>query len=405
MPEIHFLHLFQGIATMVASDPLIAFARILLIALGISFVYLGAKGTLEPLIMIPMGVGMASVNAGVLYLSTKTMGTIFIDPIASGPEKLVDVLQINFLQPIYTFTFSNGLIACLVFMGIGAISDIGYMLIAPVRCMIIAIMAELGTVLTFPLAVGLGLNYKEAAAIAMVGSADAPMVLYASLLLARDLFVPITIVAYLYLSLTYAGYPYLVRLLIPKHLRGIKMDQKTIPNVSPAEKITFSIITGTVLCLLFPVAAPLFMSFFVGVIVREAGVKQYVDFLGGTVLYGSTFFLGLMLGVLFEANTILNPKVILLLFLGMTALLLSGIGGIIGGYIVYWMSGRTFNPVIGIAGVSCVPTTAKVAQKEAHAANKFAMILPWAMGACVSGVISSAIIAGIYVTLLQVPSP
>jgi len=405
MPEIHFLHLFQGIATMVASDPLIAAARILLIALGISFVYLGAKGTLEPLIMIPMGIGMASVNAGVLYLSTKTMGTIFIDPIASGPEKLVDVLQINFLQPIYTFTFSNGLIACLVFMGIGAISDIGYMLIAPVRCMIIAIMAELGTVLTFPLAVGLGLNYKEAAAIAMVGSADAPMVLYASLLLARDLFVPITIVAYLYLSLTYAGYPYLIRLMIPKHLRGIKMDQKTIPNVSPAEKITFSIITGTVLCLLFPVAAPLFMSFFVGVIVREAGVKQYVDFLGGTVLYGSTFFLGLMLGVLFEANTILNPKVILLLFLGMTALLLSGIGGIIGGYIVYWISGRTFNPVIGIAGVSCVPTTAKVAQKEAHAANKFAMILPWAMGACVSGVISSAIIAGIYVTLLQVPSP
>ncbi len=405
MPEIHFLHLFQGIATMVASDPLIAAARILLIALGISFVYLGAKGTLEPLIMIPMGIGMASVNAGVLYLSTKTMGTIFIDPIASGPEKLVDVLQINFLQPIYTFTFSNGLIACLVFMGIGAISDIGYMLIAPVRCMIIAIMAELGTVLTFPLAVGLGLNYKEAAAIAMVGSADAPMVLYASLLLARDLFVPITIVAYLYLSLTYAGYPYLIRLMIPKHLRGIKMDQKTIPNVSPAEKITFAIITGTVLCLLFPVAAPLFMSFFVGVIVREAGVKQYVDFLGGTVLYGSTFFLGLMLGVLFEANTILNPKVILLLFLGMTALLLSGIGGIIGGYIVYWISGRTFNPVIGIAGVSCVPTTAKVAQKEAHAANKFAMILPWAMGACVSGVISSAIIAGIYVTLLQVPSP
>ena len=405
MPEIDFLHIFQGIATMVASDPLIAFARVALIALGISFVYLGAKGTLEPLIMIPMGIGMASVNAGVLYLSTKTMGTIFIDPIASGPEKLVDVLQINFLQPIYTFTFSNGLIACLVFMGIGAISDIGYMLIAPVRCMIIAILAELGTMLTFPIAVGLGLPYNEAAAIAVVGTADAPMVLYASLLLARDLFVPITIVAYLYLSLAYGGYPYLIRLLIPKHLRGIKMDQKTIPNVSPAEKITFSIITGTVLCLLFPVAAPLFMSFFVGVIVREAGVKQYVDFLGGPVLYGSTFFLGLLLGVLFEANTILNPKVILLLFLGMMALLLSGIGGIIGGYIVYWISGRTFNPVVGIAGVSCVPTTAKVAQKEAHAANKFAMILPWAMGACVSGVISSAIIVGIYVTLLQVPTP
>ena len=401
MPEIDLLSIFQGIGTLVASDPLIAFARIGLIALGISFVYLGAKGTLEPLIMIPMGLGMASVNAAVLYLSAKQMGTIFIDPIASGPEKLLDVLQIDFLQPIYTFTFSNGLIACLVFMGIGAISDIGYMLIAPMRCMIIAIMAELGTLLTFPIAVAMGLTYKEAAAIAMVGGADGPMVLYTSLILARDLFVPITIVAYLYLSLTYAGYPYLVRLLIPKHLRGIKMDLKAAPNVTRGEKITFAVVTCTLLCLLFPVAAPLFLSFFLGVIVRESGVKQYVDFLGGTVLYGSTFFLGLLLGVLFEANTILNPKVLMLLFLGMTALLLSGIGGIIGGYIVYLASGRTFNPVIGIAGVSCVPTTAKVAQKEAHDANKFAMILPWAMGACVSGVITSAVIAGIYVSVLQ----
>jgi carboxybiotin decarboxylase len=404
MPGIDLLHVFQGIGTLVASAPHIAFARLALIAVGIGLIYLGAKGTLEPLIMIPMGIGMASVNAGVLYLSAKEMGTIFIDPIASGPEKLLDVLQIDFLQPIYTFTFSNGLIACLVFMGIGAISDIGYMLIAPVRSMFIAIMAELGTLLTFPIAVAMGLTYKEAAAIAMVGSADGPMVLYTSLILARDLFVPITIVAYLYLSLTYAGYPYLVRLLIPKHLRGIKMDPKTIPNVSRGEKMTFAIVTCTLLCLLFPVAAPLFLSFFVGVLVREAGVKQYVEFLGGTVLYGSTFFLGLLLGVLFEADTILNPKVLLLLFLGMTALLLSGIGGIIGGYLVYWVSGRTYNPVIGIAGVSCVPTTAKVAQKEAHYANKFAMILPWAMGACVSGVITSAIITGLYVSVLQ-PAP
>jgi oxaloacetate decarboxylase beta subunit len=143
------------------------------------------------------------------------------------------------------------------------------------------------------------------------------------------------------------------------------------------------------------------MPFFLGIIIRESGVKQFVEFIGGPVLYGATFFLGLLLGVLFEAATILNPKVILLLFLGITALLLSGIGGIIGGYIVYWTSGRTFNPVVGIAGVSCLPTTAKVAQKEVHKANKFAIILPWAMGASISGVISSAIIAGIFVTLLR----
>ncbi len=401
MPEIEILQIFQGIATMVASEPIVAVSRVVLIALGISFVYLGAKGILEPLIMLPMGVGMASVNAGVLYLSATTTGTLFIDPIVSDPVKLMEVLQIDFLQPIYTFTFSNGLIAILIFMGIGVISDIGFMLISPFRCMIIAVAAELGTLLTFPIAVAMGLPFNEAAAIAMVGSADAPMVLYTSLLLAKDLFVPITIVAYLYLSLAYAGYPFLVRIMVPKKLRGIKMDPTKIPNITPSEKITFAIVTCTVLSLLFPVAAPLFMAFFLGIIVRESGVTQFVDFLGGPVLYGATFFLGLLLGVLFEASTILNSKVLLLLILGVTALLLSGIGGILGGYIVYWTSGRSFNPVIGIAGVSCLPTTAKVAQKEVHKANKFAIILPWAMGASISGVISSAIIAGIYVTLLR----
>ncbi|MCX7172706.1 MAG: sodium ion-translocating decarboxylase subunit beta [Proteobacteria bacterium] len=401
MPEIDILYIFQGIATMVASDPTIVVARIVLILLGIAFVYLGAKGTLEPLIMIPMGVGMSSVNAAVLYLSPTVMGTIFLDPMASEPAKLLDVLQINFLQPIYTFTFSNGLIACLVFMGIGVITDIGYMLISPLRSMFIALCAELGTLLTFPIAVAMGLTYKEAASIAMVGGADGPMVLYTSLMLSRDLFVPITIVAYLYLSLTYAGYPYLIRLLIPKHLRGVAMDPKQIPSFTKEEKMTFAVIMCTLLCLLLPVAAPLFMSFFLGIVIRESGVTPFVDFISGPVLYGSTFFLGLMLGVLCEAGTILNPKVILLLVLGMTALLISGIGGIIGGYIVYWTSGRKYNPVIGIAGVSCVPTTAKVAQKEARDANKFAVILPWAMGANICGVITSAIIAAVYVTLLR----
>jgi len=401
VPEIDFLSIFQGVATLVAAEPTIMLARIVLMLLGIAFVWLGVRGTLEPLIMIPMGIGMTSVNAAVLYLSGTTMGTIFLDPLASETTQLVDVLQINFLQPIYTFTFSNGLIACLVFMGIGVITDIGYMLIAPFRSMCIALFAELGTLLVLPLAVAAGFTLKEAAAVAMVGSADGPMVLYTSLILADDLFVPITIVAYIYLSLTYAGYPYLVRLLVPKELRGIRMDPTQIPSVTAAEKVTFAVIINTLLCLLLPVAAPLFMSFFLGVVIREAGPKPFVEFIGGPVLYGATFFLGLLLGVLCEAGTILNPKVVMLLLLGILALLLSGIGGILGGYVVWLTSGRRFNPVIGIAGVSCVPTTAKVAQKEAREASKFAVILPWAMGASICGVITSAIIAAIYVTLLR----
>ncbi|WP_027363888.1 sodium ion-translocating decarboxylase subunit beta [Desulfotruncus alcoholivorax] len=400
MPDISILNLFQGLSTLFASDTSITVARLALIALGILLVYLGAKNVLEPLIMIPMGFGMASVNAAVLFLSGGRMGTIFIDPLITDPAQLMNILQIDFLQPIYTFTFSNGLIACFIFMGIGVMTEIGYVLAAPFSSMLIAICAELGTVATFPIAVAMGLNYNEAASIAMVGGADGPMVLYTSLMLAKDLFVPITIVAYLYLSLTYGGYPYLIKFLIPKRLRGIQMDLTKIPTVTAGEKIAFSIITCTVLSLLFPVAAPLFMSFFLGVTVKEAGIKHYVSFIEGPLLYGSTFFMGILLGVLCEANTILNPKILILLVLGILALLLSGIGGIAGGYIMYFISKGKFNPVIGIAGVSCVPTTAKVAQKAATESNVQALVLPYAIGANISGVITSAVLTGIYVSLV-----
>ena len=400
MYDLNILDLFQGIATLFAAEPKIAIARIVLIALGFLLTYLGYKQTLEPLIMIPMGIGMASVNAGVLFLSASSMGTIFVDPLVSNPSDLVNIMQIDFLQPIYNLTFSNGLIACLVFLGIGVITDVGYLLARPFASMFIAICAEFGSVATLPVAVACGLSLKEAASIAVVGGADAPMVMYTSLMLAKDLFVPITIVAYLYLSLTYGGYPYLIRLLIPKHMRGVEMELESLPTVTSGQKFAFAVITCVVLSLLFPVAAPLFMSFFLGVAVREAGIKHFVEFLEGPILYGSTFFLGLLLGVLCEAGTIMNPKVLVLLFLGMLALLLSGIGGIIGGIIMYYVSKKEFNPVVGIAGVSCVPTTAKVAQKEVSAANPYSIILPYAIGANVSGVITSAILAGIYVTLI-----
>lgn len=396
-----FLNIFQGIATLFAQEPKIAIARVVLIFLGMALVYLGAKNILEPLVMVPMGFGMLAVNAGVLFLSANEIGNIFINPMVSDTNGLMNILQIDFLQPIYTFTFSNGLIACVVFMGIGVITDIGFLLAYPFTSMLIAMFAELGTVGTFPIARALGFTNGEAAAISVIGTADGPMVLYTSLMLAKDLFVPITIVAYLYLSLTYGGYPYLIRLLIPKHLRGIQVNVSKMHNITSQEKLVFSVIACAVLCLLFPVAAPLFLSFFLGIAVKESGLTKYSKLIEDSFLYGATFFLGLMLGVLCEASTILDPKILMLLILGMTALLLSGIGGIIGGYIVYFINNKNFNPVIGIAGVSCVPTTAKVAQKEVSMVNKQAFILQYAIGANICGVITSAILTGIYVTLLH----
>lgn len=405
MEKIDFASLFQGIGTLLNSGTTLFLARIGLMALGLFLIYLGKKKILEPLLMIPMGLGMATINASVMILPGGQQGNLFVDPLLTDTNDLINILQIDWLQPIYTFTFSNGLIACCIFMGIGVLLDVGYILRRPFLSIFLALFAELGTFAVVPIASAMGMNLRDSASIAMVGGADGPMVLFTSMVLSKDLFVPITIVAYLYLGFTYGGYPYLIKLLVPKHIRGIQPPKPKHTNqISSSRKLLFSVVLCVILCLLFPVAAPLFFSLFLGIAVREADIQPVVDFIKGPLLYGSTFFLGLLLGILCEAHLILNPAVLPLLLLGILALFLSGIGGLLGGYIIYWFSGKKFNPVIGIAGVSCVPSTAKVAQKAVSEVNPSAIILQDALGANISGVITTAIIAGLYVTLIPLLS-
>ena len=399
--EFQLLDIFQGVATLAAAEPAIFVGRITLILLGFALIWLGIRGVLEPLLMIPMGMGMASVNAAVMFLADGQPGTLFVAPLVTETKALVDVMQIDWLQPVYTLTFSNGLIACLVFMGIGTLLDVGYVMARPFKSMFIALCAELGTIVTFPIAMSMGLAENEAASVALIGGADGPMVLFASLVLARHLFVPITVVGYLYLGLTYGGFPYLAKWLVPQRLRGIDMSNDPGRPVNERQKLAFAIIACTLLCLLFPVAAPLFFALFIGVAVREAKLEEFKRLLGETVLYGATFFLGLTLGVLCEAGTLLNPVVLKLLLLGILALLISALGGLLGGYILWLFSGGRFNPVIGLAGVSCVPTTAKVVQKIVTNASPGSIVLPQALGASISGVITTAIIAGVYVAMLR----
>ena len=389
-------NLFPGIFSFFVQEHSIAVARVLLIAFGFVLAYLGFTRTLEPLIMVPMGIGMIAINSGVLFMKGGGIGNIFLDPLVSDPAALVNIMQVNFLQPIYNLTFSNGLIACLVFFGIGAMSDIGFVLARPWASMTVALFAELGSFATLVIGYKMGLPIGDAMAVGIIGGADGPMVLFTSLMLAPKIFVPISIIAYLYLSLTYAGYPYLIKLMIPEKYRGLAVQMKH-NNISKKQKFIFTVVMCFVLCLLLPVAAPLIMCFFLGIAIREAEIEAFQQFLDSTVLYGSTLFLGLLLGILCDAQTIMNPEVGLLVILGCLALLISGIGGIIGGWVVYWFT-KNYNPVIGIAGVSCVPTTAKLAQYAAKEANPYAMILPLALGANISGVIVTAIATGVFIS-------
>lgn len=393
--------LFPGLATFASVEPSVAAARVVLIVAGFILAYMGFERKLEPLIMIPMGIGMICVNCGILYLDQNTVGTIFLDPLVSEPGELMNILQINFLQPIYNLLFSNGLIACLVFLGIGVRSDLDFLLSRPWTSVVIALFAEMGSFVA--LAVGVlafGMTPETAASVATIGGADGPMVLFTSLQLAPELFVPISIIAYLYLSLTYAGYPSLIRLMVPKKYRGIDIEEYP-PEVPAKTKFVFVLVVCGLLCLLLPMAAPLIMSFFLGVAIKEAEVNEYVALLENGIMYVSTFFLGLLLGVLCEGSTILNPVVLQILVLGVVALTVSGVGGLLGGWLFYKIKKGQFNPVVGIAGVSCVPTTAKLAQRAASEENPFAMILPVAMGANICGVITSAVVAGVFISTIS----
>ncbi|WP_321340992.1 Na+-transporting malonate decarboxylase, carboxybiotin decarboxylase subunit [Breoghania sp.] len=391
--------IFPGIGTLFVQEPLIAFSRLGLIVLGFVLAYHGFKRTLEPLIMVPMGLGMMAVNAGVMFLEAGQIGTLIIAPMVSETNALMNIMQINFLQPIYNFTFVNSLVACMLFMGIGTMADISFILARPWASITVGVCAELGTFVTLVIGYYFGLTPGQAAAVGSIGGADGPMVLFASLIMAKDLFVPISIIAYLYLSLCYAGYPYIVRWVVPEKYRALEVEIE-FPDVSNQAKFVFTIVAAALLCFLLPVAAPLILSFFMGVAIKEAEIEPYQNLLENTIVYGSTLFLGLVLGVLCEASTLLDPRVAILLVLGITALAISALGGLGGGWLVWWWTKGKYNPAIGIAGVSCMPSTAKIAQRCTFEASPYAMIMPLAMGASICGVIVSAIAVGVFASTI-----
>ena len=138
MENIDFFTLFQGFGTMAAGGWILAAARLFLIFLGFLLVYLGWKGILEPMVMIPMGLGMIAINCGTLFMPDGVLGNLFLDPMLSDTDDLMNMMQIDFLQPVYTLTFSNGLIACFVFMGIGTLLDVSFLLQKPFTSLFLA---------------------------------------------------------------------------------------------------------------------------------------------------------------------------------------------------------------------------------------------------------------------------
>ena len=351
-----------------------------MVLVALVFLYLAIAKGFEPLLLVPIAFGMLLVN-------------LFPDIM-----KEIKGGEAGGLLRYFYLLDEWSILPSLIFLGVGAMTDFGPLIANP-KSFLLGAAAQIGIFAAYFLAIIFGFNGAAAAAISIIGGADGPMVLFTSLMLAPHLFVPISVIAYLYLSLTYAGYPWLLKMLVPKALRG-KDIMFYAPEVPKSKKFIFILVCCALLCLLLPMAAPLIMSFFLGMAIKEAEIVPYQDLIENTLLYTGTLMLGLLLGTLCEASTLLNPKVAPLIVLGILALAVSGAVGILGGYVVYWFKKGDFNPVVGIAGVSCVPTTAKIAQHAAEDEDPFAIVLPVAMGANIGGVIVSAIACGVFIATI-----
>ena len=349
----------------------------------ISFVliYLAIVKQFEPLLLLPIAFGMFLTNLPLADLMKEA------DPwYASG------VLRI-----IYSGIKSN-LFPCLIFMGIGAMTDFGPLIANPIS-LLLGAAAQFGIYITFMAASALPIfTAKQAAAIAIIGGADGPTSIYIANNLAPELLAPIAVAAYSYMALIPLIQPPIMKLLTTKKERAVKMKQ--LRKVSKTEKIVFPIGTVLFTALLLPSVAPLLGMLMLGNIFRESGVVQRLsDTAQNALINIVTIMLGVTVGATANGELFLRVQTISIIFMGLFAFCMSTVGGILLGKLLYVVTGGKINPLIGSAGVSAVPMAARVSQTVGASENPTNFLLMHAMGPNVAGVIGSAVAAGYFMLI------
>ncbi|MBP8717813.1 MAG: sodium ion-translocating decarboxylase subunit beta [Candidatus Atribacteria bacterium] len=350
--------------------------NLIMILVGLTLLYLAIGKKYEPLLLVPIAFGAILVNL----------------PFSGLME------EGGFLN-ILSFGIRHELFPILIFMGIGAMTDFGPLLANPVTFLLGA-AAQLGVFVALIIAVLLGFNLKEAAAIGIIGGADGPTAIYLASKTAPHLIGAIAVAAYSYMSLVPIIQPPVMKLLTTPEQRKIVMKQ--LRPVSKLEKILFPIISTILVGLILPTSVPIIGILMLGNLFRECLV---VDRLSNTaqneLINIVTIFLSLCVGATMQAEYFLTVETIKIITLGLVAFACSTAGGVLFGQILYKFSGGKINPLIGSAGVSAVPMAARVVQKVGQQANPRNFLLMHAMGPNVAGVIGTAVAAGVFLALLQ----
>jgi sodium ion-translocating decarboxylase beta subunit len=361
------------------------YENVIVIAIGCFLIYLGIRKRYEPLLLIPIGFGAILTNVPVVGMMD------------SG----------GILRVLYDSGIKTGLFPLLIFLGIGALTDFGP-LIADPKTTFLGAAAQFGIFGTLlgALALGkipwLGLSFSlpEAGSIAIIGGADGPTAIYTTTKMAPHLLGPVAIAAYSYMALVPIIQPPIMRLLTTPKERRIKMEQ--LREVSRREKIIFPFAVTILCALLVPSATPLIGMLMFGNLLREAGVVERLSRTAQNELINIvTIFLGISVGATLEGPRFLTGKTIGILVLGIVAFAIGTASGVLLGKVMCKLSGGRVNPLIGAAGVSAVPMSARVVQKEGQRANPESSLLMHAMGPNVTGVIGSAVAAGVLLSMIQ----
>ena len=346
-------------------------------------IYLAIVKKFEPLLLLPIAFGMLLANLPLTGLMSSPASS-------AEPGGLLYYLYMGVKLGIYP---------SIIFMGIGAMTDFGPMIARP-SSLLIGAGAQLGIAVAFVLSIALGFSPEEASSIGIIGGADGPTAIYLTTRLAPHLLAPIAIAAYSYMALIPMIQPPIMRLLTSKDERKIKMEQ--LREVSKLEKICFPIVVSLLCILLLPSVAPLIGMLMLGNLFRESGVVERLsDTVQNALINIVTIFLGLTVGATAVGSEFLKPQTLGIILLGLIAFMFSTVGGLLIAKLMCWITKGKINPLIGSAGVSAVPMAARISQIEGQKANPGNYLLMHAIGPNVSGVIGSAVAAGVLLSLFK----
>ncbi len=376
---------------------------LLMIAIALLLLYLGIIKRFEPLLLVPISFGVLLAN-----IPYGNMGVVSEEVISSSG--LLDIAKEHgIMNMLYYALIKTGLLPPIIFMGVGALTDFGPML-RNLRLAYFGGAAQIGIFTVLIFSVIFGMDIKEAAAIGIIGGADGPTAIYTAIKLAPHLLGPIAIAAYSYMALVPVIIPMVVKFTMTE--KEIRINMKEQDRLFPPRhqikdikklKIIFPIVLCLIVSVLVPSATPLIGMLLFGNLVKEIGTDTHRLYSAASesIMNAATIFLGLTIGATMKADTFLTPQTLLIVLGGFLAFVISVAGGIYAAKIYNRFSNKKINPLIGATGLSAVPMSSRVANEIALKYDSENHILQYAMSSNISGVIGSAVAAGVLISFLS----